>query len=89
MGIIEDINQQRRLDLETCKLVSKYSHLLNDNMQEPFAKFYNLLRRRVSLTPAQHNYLDGMYECVMGKLTGEKVNVHVDLKNKSKQNLKY
>lgn len=89
MGMMEDQDQQRRLDLETCKFIQSNHTLLNDKMKEPFARFYNMLRGRVSLSPGQHNYLDGMYECVMGKLTGEKVNVHIDLKNKSKQNLKY
>jgi len=89
MGIIEDIEQRLRLDLETCKFIQSHYDLLNNNMMEPFTKFYNLLRKRVHLTPKQHNYLDGMYECVMGKLTGQKVDLHIDLKNKSKQNLKY
>lgn len=89
MGIFEDTEQRLRLDLETCKFINNYRHLLNENMKEPFQKFYNLLRRRVHLTPKQHSYLDGMYECIMVKLTGEKVDLHIDLKNKSKQNLKY
>ena len=89
MGIVEDHDQMRRLDLETCRFIQSNYELLNEKMRVPFSKFHNLLRQRVSLTPAQHNYLDGMYECVMGKLTGEKVEVHIDLKNKFKQNLKY
>ena len=89
MGYIDDCEQRRRLDLETCKFIQANYTLLNNNMTEPFTKFYNLLKSKVMLTPAQHNYLDGMYECVMGKLTGGKVNVRIDLRNKSKQNLKY
>lgn len=89
MNIIDDINQQRRLDLETCKFVMQNQKLLSQKQQTALAGFRNLLVQRVSLTPAQHNYLDGMYEIVMGKLTGQKVNLHIDLKNKSKQNLKY
>lgn len=89
MDIAEDINQQRRLDFETCKFVMEHQHHLSLKQRTALAGFRNLLVQRVSLTEKQHSYLDGMYEIVMGKLTGEKVNLHIDLKNKSKQNLKY
>lgn len=81
--------QRIRLDKETAKLIRKYFHLLPEAMREPFEKFERSLNKNEALTDAQHNYLDGMYEAVLGNLTGDKVDVHVDLKNKSKQNLHY
>ncbi len=89
MAIIEDINQQRRLDLATCNFIMSKKELISTKMQIAVSGFKNTLMNRVSLTEKQHTYLDGIYETVMGKLTGEKVNLHIDLKNKSKQNLKY
>ncbi len=81
--------QRIRLDRETAALIRKYYNLLPDTMREPFVKFEKMLNKNESLTDAQHNYLDGMYEAVLGNITGDKVDVHVDLKNKSKLNLHY
>lgn len=58
-------------------------------MQKPFVDFERILNNNEALTPGQHTYLDGMYEAVMGKLTGTKVDIHIDLKNKSKSALRY
>lgn len=81
--------QRIRLDKETAKLIRKYYNLLPEAMVEPFTKFEKMLNKNEALTDAQHNYLDGMYEAVLSNMTGEKVDVHVDLKNKSKLNLHY
>ncbi len=83
------MDQRARLDKATADFINGYKNLLNEKMIKPFEKFKRILDKGGSLTPNQHNYLDGMYETVMGKLTGEKVDVHVDLKFKHKTNLHY
>lgn len=81
--------QVLRLDLEKAKFIESKKHLLNDNMKKPFNEFYVMLNKNEKLTPNQHSFLDGMYECVMGKITGQRVNIHVDLKANKKKNLRY
>ena len=81
--------QRVRLDQATAKIIRQYFATLPEDMKEPFMQFEKILKRNEALTPGQHTYLDGMYESVMGNLTGIKVPVHVDLKNKSKVNLRY
>lgn len=83
------MNQRIRLDKATAEIIDKHSHLLNENMKEPFRKFKTILNDNRALTDGQHSYLEGMYECIMGKLTGMKCDVHIDLKNKHKTNLHY
>ena len=78
-----------RLDKETAKLIRSFYNLLPDEMREPFVAFEKALNKNEALTDGQHNYLDGMYETIMGALTGEKVDIHIDLKNRSKSNLRY
>jgi hypothetical protein len=82
-------SQRIRLDQATAKIVRQYFEYLPIEMKQPFTQFENILNRNEALTPGQHTYLDGMYESVLGSLTGIKVPVHIDLKNKSKSALRY
>ncbi len=83
------MDQRTRLDKATADFISTQKHLLKDNMTDAFVNFKRQLDKGESLTPAQHSYLDGMYEHIMGELTGEKIKLHIDLKNKHKTNLHY
>lgn len=59
-------------------------------MKAAFNEFLKLLKKGQALTPAQHNYLKGMYETVMEKkFNFGKIGVHIDLKARSRKNLRF
>ena len=82
--------QRVRLDLAMADIISLDIKLLKDDMKNPFTQFHRMLRKGIELTPAQHNYLEGMYEHFMEKKFNlGKVDLHVDLKARSRKNLKF
>ena len=72
------------------EIIEDEQKFLKTEMKQPFTEFLSSLKKGVGLTPAQHNYLEGMYECVMEKkFNFGKVDVHVDLKARSRKSLRF
>jgi hypothetical protein len=84
------LTQRVRLDLAMADIISLETKHLTDDMKEPFAQFHRMLRKGIALTPAQHNYLEGMYERFMEKkFKFGKVSLHMDLKARSRKSLRF
>jgi hypothetical protein len=84
------LTQRVRLDLAVADIISLDTSLLKDDMKEPFTQFHRMLKKGIELTPAQHNYLEGMYEFFMGKkFKLGKCDLHIDLKARSRKSLRF